>query len=172
LDFGFSLRNDYLFSFLHGYLPFIILAFIISVLIFSFIFLFFFKQTFNSFLIGSVLNKLTVTSINGNFSFGGFFFIFRHIFNFFAKAWLFDIFVAKMARFSFLVGRVFVQRYIENGLFEYLLVLYPVRRLALVGLVLSTEGSMSGRLSVYLFNILFGSVVAIILSVLFLFFVL
>jgi len=69
---------------------------------------------------------------------------------------LFDIFIAKLARVFFLLGRIFIQRFIENGLFEYILVLYPVRKLNLIGALLLTEGSMSGRLSVYLFNILLG----------------
>lgn len=160
-----------MFFFLHGYLPFIILSFIISVLIFSFFFLFYFKQNFNIFLVESVFNKLSLNNNSlklVNKKVVDLFF-FRHVFNFFAKAWLFDIFVAKIARFSFLLGRIFFQRSVENGLFEYILVLYPVRRLGRVGLVLSDEGLMSGRLSVYLLNILIGGIFSIVLFLIFIF---
>jgi hypothetical protein len=72
---------------------------------------------------------------------------------------LFDIFVAKLARSLFFFSRVFFQRNIEGGLFEYVLVLYPVRKLATIGGLLERDGSMSGKLSVYLFNVLFGGFV-------------
>jgi hypothetical protein len=127
-------------------LPFIILSWILAVLIFSFFFLFFFKQAFNEKLIFSALSNSNST-LSASF---------RHVFNFFTKAWLFDIFIAKLARVFFLMGRIFIQRFIENGLFEYVLVLYPVRKLQTIGHFLVLEGSMSGRLSVYLFNILLG----------------
>jgi hypothetical protein len=69
---------------------------------------------------------------------------------------LFDIFVAKLARSLFFFSRIFFQRNVEGGLFEYILVLYPVRKLVTIGGLLEREGSMSGKLSVYLFNVLFG----------------
>lgn len=72
---------------------------------------------------------------------------------------MFDIFVAKLARASFFFSRLFFQRNVEGGFFEYILVLYPVRKLALIGNSLESEGSMSGKLSVYLFNVLFGGFV-------------
>ena len=64
-----------------------------------------------------------------------------------------------------------MQRFIEGGLFEYILVLYPVRKLGSVGDVLATEGSMSGRLGVYLLNVLFGGFITIITVGFFIFFV-
>jgi hypothetical protein len=150
LDASFFVFSDS-FYFLHTYLPIIILSWILAVLSFSFFFLFFFKQAFNRNLINSAFYDVQTNSSSTTFSI-----FFRHFFNFFTKAWLFDIFIAKLARVFFLLGRIFIQRFIENGLFEYILVLYPVRKLNLIGALLLTEGSMSGRLSVYLFNILLG----------------
>ncbi len=135
---------------------------IFSVMVFSFFFLFFFKQLFNQQLLTSALLEFSSFSVAkfGLFSIftsgrQGFYFS-RHIFNFFTKAWLFDIFVAKLARSSFFFSRLFFQRNVEGGFFEYILVLYPVRKLAAIGDALEREGSMSGKLSVYLFNVLLG----------------
>jgi len=79
--------------------------------------------------------------------------------------------VAKMARFLFLLARNFIQRNVEGGLFEYLLVLYSVRRLNLVGNKLVYEGSTSGRLSVYLLNILVGGFFVFFIAFLFVLYV-
>jgi hypothetical protein len=131
---------------------------IFSVMVFSFFFLFFFKQLFNEHLLSSALLEFSsLARFNLPLKWG--FYISRHIFNFFTKAWLFDIFVAKLARSLFFFSRVFFQRNIEGGLFEYVLVLYPVRKLATIGGLLERDGSMSGKLSVYLFNVLFGGFV-------------
>lgn len=169
LEFDFVAQTTNLF-FAHQYLPFIILSFIFSVLIFSFIFLFFYKQSFNQFFLSKALG-LAGGQAQGVSDKLQLVFITRHIFNFFSKAWLFDVFVAKLARLSFFFSRMFIQRLIENGLFEYMLVLFPVRALNKVAYSLRIEGSMSGRLSIYFLNIVLGALGAVVFFIIIFFWV-
>jgi NADH-quinone oxidoreductase subunit L len=55
------------------------------------------------------------------------FIIFRHFFAFFSRAWLFDVFLTKMARVFFKVNKTFVVYQIESGAFEFFLVLWLTR---------------------------------------------
>ena len=85
----------------------------------------------------------------------------RHIYNFFAKAWLFDIFIAKVSRLLFFISRTFIQRYIESGLFEFINVLFAINSLSSLQSYVSNH-TTTGNLSVYIYNIVIGGLFFVI----------
>jgi hypothetical protein len=123
-------------------LPFAIFFLLIGILMLSFVFIFILKSRMFS---------------NRIYS--------RHIYNFFAKAWLYDIFLAKLSRTFFYVFRVFFQRNLENGLFEYLLVTFSVRSLFDLNAILINWAN--GRLSTYIISTILGGFLVINFSLLF-----
>lgn len=146
----------FLFQSLHILLPFSIFFSLLFVIFISFYFSFFYKNYyFLSFVSYYVQNK--------NSSMGNCYYFFRHFYNFFAKAWLFDIFITKLARNLFFFSRSFVQRNIESGLFELLLVLFPIRSLISMQNLL-VERTTTGDLSLYVRNIIFGSLFLFLFS--------
>lgn len=123
-------------------LPFAIFFLLIGILMLSFVFIFILKSRMFS---------------NRIYS--------RHIYNFFAKAWLYDIFLAKLSRTFFYFFRVFFQRNLENGLFEYLLVTFSVRSLFDLNAILTNWAN--GRLSTYIISTTLGGFLVINFSLLF-----
>lgn len=123
-------------------LPFSIFFLLIGVLISSFVFIFIIKPRMFS-------NKVYS----------------RHIYNFFAKAWLYDILMAKLSRTFFYTSRIFFQRNLENGLFEYVLVMFSVQSLFDLSSVL--KGWSSGKLSTYIVSTLLGGFLIANVSLLF-----
>ena len=89
----------------------------------------------------------------------------RHVYNFFAKAWLYDIFLSKISRTSFYISRIFFQRNLENGLFEYILVMFSVRSLISLNFILKSWAN--GRLSTYIISTLLGGFLIFNLSLFF-----
>jgi hypothetical protein len=89
--------------------------------------------------------------------------IFRHFYNFFAKAWLFDILVAKLSRLGFFISRNFIQRNIESGLFEFINVILSVRSLFIFQHYIQKTTTV-GKLSIYIHNIVFGGLFFIIIN--------
>jgi proton-translocating NADH-quinone oxidoreductase chain L len=123
-------------------LPFSIFLLLVGVLIFSFVFIFIIKPRMFS-------NKVYS----------------RHVYNFFAKAWLYDIFLAKLSRTFFYTSRGFFQRNLENGLFEYVLVMFSVQSLFDLSLVLKHWSS--GKLSTYIISTILGGFLITNFSLLF-----
>lgn len=136
---------DCVFYFPH-LLPFSIFFILISVLMISFIFFYFVKP------------KLISNNL-----------YFRHVYAFFAKAWLYDILLAKLARNIFYVSRIFIQRNLENGFFEYLLVTFSVRSLLDLNLILKDWAN--GKLSTYIVSTLLGGFLIFFVSLIFIIFV-
>jgi NADH-quinone oxidoreductase subunit L len=126
-------------------LPFSIFFLLIGIIIFSFIFIFLVKP------------RMFASKVYS-----------RHIYNFFAKAWLYDVFLAKLSRTLFYVSRKFFQRSLENGLFEYLLVMFSVRSLFDLNLVLKNWAN--GRLSTYIVSTILGGALVANLSLIFVLF--
>lgn len=114
-----------LFSITHLFLPIIVLCILI------FIFL----------IVWSLLSRRYFTFL---LSFEIFW---RHVFVFFSKAWLLDTFYTKLARVIFFCNKLFVFRFIEAGIFEFVLSLGVYRVLNfLSNLVYFTQ---DGRLSTF-----------------------
>jgi len=139
--------SDQLVSFLplHQSLPSSIFFALIFLIFLSFFLIFFYKPYVNDY-----YYKRFDFYNNHQFSF-----FYRHIYNFFAKAWLFDIFIAKMSRFIFFLSRILVQRNLESGFFEFLTVLFPTRSLNNLQCFI-VKSTVTGNLSLYLYNIVFG----------------
>lgn len=69
----------------------------------------------------------------------------RHAFVFFSRAWLVDLFYTKLARIGFFINKKFIFRFIESGIFEFLLSLSFYRLVKYFsGLI---QGVQDGRLS-------------------------
>lgn len=148
---------------IHQLIPFSIFFILLSVIFSSFFFVIYYKNKLN-------LNRLSI--IINNFSpfihlndkiFYLPSLISRHVYNFFAKAWLFDIFIAKTSRLSFFISRIFIQRYIESGLFEFLNVLFAVNSLSSLQSYVSKH-TTTGNLSIYIYNIVIGGLFFVISS--------
>jgi len=142
--------NCFWFHNLHKLLPFSIFLLILFILFFSFYLLFFYRTYYLNVLTNSFVKTCVNCETRNNYILA-----FRHVFNFFAKAWLFDIFVTKISRNFFFIFRNVIQRNIESGLFEFLLVLFPVRSLLHMQRLL-VERTATGGLSSYISNILGG----------------
>jgi NADH-quinone oxidoreductase subunit L len=142
---------------LHQVLPFAIFFILVSVMLVSFYLTFFFKPILN-------VNRFQNFLLN-NSSFRVINISSRHVYNFFAKAWLFDIFVSKLSRLIFFMSRNFIQRNIEAGLFEFISVVFSVRTLSFFQGYIQNF-TTTGNLSTYIYNIVFGGLFFAIMNLL------
>lgn len=143
---------DYFFyeNVVHQVLPFSIFFILIFVIFISFYLIFIYKPFLNSNRFSNFIHKkysFRVINNIGIFS--------RHFYNFFAKAWLFDILIAKLSRLGFFISKNFIQRNIESGLFEFINVVLFFRSLFIFQDYVQ-KITLTGNLSTYIYNIVFG----------------
>jgi len=153
---------DYYFNdtVLHQLLPVSIFFVLMCILSLSVFFILFLKTLSN------VLRVKFVTATVSTKIFGVFNNVcFRHIFNFFSKAWLFDILLAKTSRILFFLTRVFVLKKLESGLFEFMFVLLPLRSLIIFQQVIRAN-TLTGKLSTYISIICYGALFFFVFNIL------
>lgn len=101
----FFYQSSALFSLVHLFLPLIVLSLLVSVF----------------FWVWGLLTKAYSFSDRFGVPFSYFDIFWRHTFVFFSKAWLVDTFYTKLARLGFFINKKFIFRFIESGIFEFLL---------------------------------------------------